>query len=219
MMYIMQCHNIGINKKRVVFCLVILVLLWAGFQWLAHRQGDSDEYSASQGALLYGNGVSSESLMVGQEENIFLNERTKVKIAYTQNDLDENHNRWVKGNLALVVHVPVQQQNTKKCEMEYTVLRTNFCLQYQPDTLEILSFDVTSESGTPHGELLEQTTHLNVSNYIVYDMPLQGEHSVQFINYQWGIGMVYCWRYEMILREDGTVKFSLFPGKEEIISQ
>lgn len=204
-----------ISKKHVVFGLLILVLLWAGFQWLAHRQGTSDEYSASQGALLYGNGVSSESLMAGQEENVFLNERTKIRIACTQNDLDEQQNQWVKGNIAFVVYEPVQQQRAPKCEMEYTVLRTDFCLQYQPDTLEILSFSVTSESGTPRGELLEQTTDPIASNYIAYDTPLQGEHSVQFINYQWGIGMVYHWRYEMILHEDGTVKFSLFPCEDE----
>jgi len=172
---------------------------------------NKEETFYSKGLTAFGEGVTSNAIVIGHEENIFFDKRTKARISLLQDEIDENNTRWIIGNIDFVIIVPdFEKYKAKKREIEYTVLRIKFDLRYQLDTLEIISFDVFSDCIITDVNIIqERLSPLTKENIIVYGIPLKGEYHINFWNTTWGCAAKFAWIYEITLNENGEVILAL----------
>lgn len=197
MTHITQC----LNRKFYIFVLGALIFF---FLIVIRGELNKPAFFYSNGLFAFGKGVTSTALQIGQEENIFFDKRTKARIFLSQDDIDENKNRWIVGNIDFVISSPVHgQPKVKKRDMEHTVLRIKFDLRYQIDTLEISFFDVYSDASITDVAIQEQVCYPTEQKYITYGVPLEGEYHVVFWNKTWGCAAKYNWHYKVTLHANG----------------
>lgn len=175
-------------------------------------QGKFQKQSHFDPAVLsaFGEGITSTTLRVGREDNVPFDEITKARIFLSQDEIDEHRNRWLVGNMDIVISLPeysVQSKERKKenREIEYTILRIKFDLRYQIDTLEIISFDVYSDASLTDVEVYEQAWNPSEQKCITYGSPLEGDYHIIFWNKAQGCAAKYDWRYQITVNEDEDI--------------